>query len=612
MKLRVLFLIKYFFFWICAFVIAKLAFLFYQHAQSFNLPLNTWISIIWHGLKLDLSMAGYFTLFPGLVLFLGAFSNYKPASRIINIYTTVIIIVFLLITLTDFEIYKYWGVRLDSAPLRFLARPGEALASTSVFTLILYLIAFSGLIWLLFWIYHKTICNTLIGSHPSGIKGAMAMLLLTAALFIPIRGGFGVSPVNTGSVYFSDTAFANHAAINVVWNFSQSLVEGKETENPYSFYLAGTYEQKLESIYSDTTSSASVLNSSHPNVILIIMESFSAKLIEPLDGAKGVTPQFNALCREGILFNHIYSTDSRTDKGLATIISGYPVLEAIPILQYAEKTQNLPFISKSLDRKGYHSSFIYGGDVDFANIRSYLHNGGFTRITSDEDFKPALRVGKWGVPDQFVFDRFVEEIKADTGKWFKVMMTLTNHEPFEIPARPKFGNKSLSDKFYSSAYYADSCLGDFVRKIKASGIWETSLIIIVADHGSRLPNFDDVFQPRKHHIPLLWTGGAIKSDSLITKTGSQADIAVTLLRQLGIPSDDYVLGKDLLARGSASFAFYSIKNGIGMITDTSKFVYDFTTSNYSYTSGNPDSTHVRLAKSYQQYVFDHYLKLSER
>ncbi len=612
MKLRVLFLLKYFLFWTCTFIIAKLAFLFYQHAQSFALSPGTWLNILVHGLKLDISMAGYFTLLPGIVLLFTAFLNYKPAYTIINIYTVLIIIVFLLITLVDLELYKYWGVRLDSTPLRFLAKPKETLASTSLFTLIFYFAAFSGLTWLLYRIYHRLVSNSLASPGPAGFRGALMILFITAALFIPIRGGFGVSPVNTGSVYFSKTAFANHAAINVVWNFSQTLIEGKETENPYSFYATGTFEERLESMYKDTTGSAPMLKSRRPNIILIVMESFSAKLIEPLGGAKGVTPRFNALCKEGILFSHIFSTDSRTDKGLATVISGYPVLEAIPILQYAEKTQNLPFISKSLGSVGYHSSFLYGGDVDFANIRSYLHNGDFSNIISDTEFKASLRTGKWGVPDQYAFDRFITEIKADTGHWFRVMLTLTNHEPFEIPGHPKFGHKTLADKFYSSAYYADSCLGDFIDKVKASGLWENSLIIVVADHGSRLPDFDEVFEPRKHHIPLLWTGGAVKSDTVVSKTGSQADIAVTLLKQLNIPVTEYVLGKDLLAPGSASFAYYSIKNGIAMLTDSSGFGYDFTTGNYSYTYGKLDSTHLSLAKSFQQYVFGHYLKLSER
>ena len=113
-------------------------------------------------------------------------------------------------------------------------------------------------------------------------------------------------------------------------------------------------------------------------------------------------------------------------------------------------------------------------------------------------------------------------------------LEMTAAEPFEIPARSKFDNKTLTERFFSSAFYADSCLGDFIQRFRQTKMWNNTLVILVADHGSRLPDFDDIFEPRKHHIPLLWTGGAVVRDTVVNKTGSQADLAITLLRQLGI------------------------------------------------------------------------------
>lgn len=611
MKARLKFLMLYFIAWLCMFVIARLAFLFYQHSQSFALSPGIWMNIFIHGLKLDLSTAGYFTLLPAVIMGLTSFSNYRPAYYSINVYTLLIVLIFLLITLVDMEAYKYWGARLDSAPMRFLGKPKETLASSSFMTLVIYLTMFLLLLWLLYRLYRRYLATALKNSGKAGIAGILVFSLLAALLLLPIRGGWGVSPINTGSVYFSRNAFANHAAVNVIWNFGHSLLEGKESQNPYLFSKSKDYDASLKALYHDGDNPVPVLKTTRPNILLLILESFSAKLIEPLGGKPGVTPEFNALCKHGVFFSKIYSTDSRTDKGLATIISGYPVLEAIPILKYPEKTQHLPFISKSLMDSGYHVSFMYGGDVDFANMRSYLVNGGFAKISSGSYFPANLRTGKWGVPDHFVFDRFLEDIKADTGRWFKVMLTLTNHEPFEIPTNPKYGDRNLTEKFYSSAYYADSCLGDFIRRFKETGLWDNTLIIMVADHGTRLPDFDDIFEPRKHHIPMLWTGGAVAQDTVVTKTGSQADLAVTLLRQLGITTNGYILGKDILSPASRSFAFYSIKNGIAMVTDTSGFGYDFITAGLSYTYGRTDTAHVKIAKSLQQYIFEHYLRLSE-
>jgi phosphoglycerol transferase MdoB-like AlkP superfamily enzyme len=261
---------------------------------------------------------------------------------------------------------------------------------------------------------------------------------------------------------------------------------------------------------------------------------------------------------------------------------------------------------------GYRTSFHYGGDVDFANMRSYLINGEFNRIITEASFPVSERTGKWGVPDHFSFARFFNDIKADTGQWFHVMLSLSNHEPFEIPVRQKFGNKDLTGKFYSSAYYADSCLGDFTGRLKQSGMWDNSVVILVADHGVRVPDYSEVYAPRKFHIPMLITGGAVDKDSIVTKFGSQADLAVTLLHQLNIKTDSYILGKDLLASDSKSFVIYSYKNGIAMLTDSSGFGYDFSIRRFSFNYGSPDTTLVNLAKAQQQYVYQNYLDLSAR
>jgi len=603
---------KYLLFWLALFLLGKILFLLYEHEQSFALPLTDWFLILLHGFRLDLSTGGYFLIFPALIIAVTCPWKGNPAYHIINFYTIIFLILFLLITLVDLEIYKYWGSRLDSSPLRFLSKPGEVLASSSLITLILYFAAFAFLTFFLFWSYLRLVPRQLRDAGKVGFVGIPVFLLICASLIIPVRGGFNVSVINTGSAFFHTNTFANHAGINVIWNFGHSLVEKKESSNPYISFKNRDYETKLKELYQYEKHPPKILKVDRPNVVLIILESFTAKLVEPLGGAKGVTPCFNSLSQHGILFTNIYSTDSRTDKGLAALLSGYPVLESIPILKYPDKTIHLPFLSKSLKEHGYKASFCYGGDVDFANIRSYLVNGDFNRLTTETSFPVSERSGKWGVPDHFAFSRFLTDIKADSGQWFHVMLSLSNHEPFEIPVKQKFGNKDLTGKFYSSAYYADSCMGDFIRGFKEAGLWENSVVIFVADHGVRVPDYSEVYEPRKFHIPLLVTGGAVSKDSTVSKYGSQADMAITLLHQLGIKTDGYILGKDLLAPDSKSFAIYSYKNGIAMLTDSSGFGYDFSIRRFSFSQGAVDTTHVNLAKAQQQYVYQNYLDLSAK
>jgi phosphoglycerol transferase MdoB-like AlkP superfamily enzyme len=612
MKVRLIFLFKYIVFWLLLFLLGKLTFLLYEYNESFDLPLTDWFRILQHGFRLDLSTTGYIVCLPTLILAFSSVRPSKPVRFLLNVYSFLMLVAFLLITLVDLEIYKYWGTRLDSAPLRFLNTPGETLASSSLITLVLYFSTFLLFSWLFFRIYMRYIAAGLQNAGKAGWPCLILFLFITASLILPIRGGLNVSVINTGSAFFHRNTFANHAAINIMWNFGHSIVENKETSNPYVYFRNKDYDHDLKQLYAHKIPSSTFIKSEKPDIVLIILESFSAKVIESLGGAEGVTPDFNNLCKKGLLFSNIYAADSRTDKALATILSGYPVLEAIPILRYPDRTQHLPYLTKSLIKHGYQASFHYGGDINFANIRSYLVNGDFSQIISGADFPAAERTGKWGVPDNYVFDRFLEDIRSDSGPWFHVMMTLSNHEPFEIPVNPKFGSGNLTEKFYSSAYYADSCLGDFIRRYKESGLWDNSVVILVADHGTRVPDFSEVYEPRKFHIPLLFTGGAMIKDTVVSKMGSQADIAVTLLNQLKLETGEFILGKDLLSPDSRSFVLYSYKNGIAMLTDSTGFGIDFISGDYNFSYGPVQDLHVSYARSLQQYVFDNYLGLSER
>ncbi len=612
MKARLRYLLFYIVFWLLIFILAKITFLLYQHHESFALPIIDWFRIVFHGFKLDVSTTGYILLFPSFILAATSYLNWKTIYYSITIYTCIVLVVILVLTLVDLEIYKYWGTRLDKDPLRFLATPAETLASSTLLSIVIFVFAFLLTMSLLFLTYMKRIGSQIKHVVPAGWQGTVFFTLFTGFLILPIRGGTGVTAISTGSVYFHEKAFANQAAINVLWNFGQSLIEKKESENPYIYYTDDRYEQQLKELYVSNDSSRSVLKSTRPNIILIILESFTAKVIEPLGGEPGVTPAFNELAKEGVLFSNIYSTDSRTDKGLASIISGYPVVEAVPILRYPQKSSRLPFISSDLIHEGYHATFSYGGEIDFANMRSYLVSGNFSKILSDDHYPKSERSGKWGIPDHIMFERFYEEVLQDDEQpFFKVLMTLSNHEPFIVPGTPKFGNENLRQKFLSSAYYADSCLGTFIQKIKQSELWDDLLIVLVADHGARPPDYSENHDPRKYHIPLLWIGGSVKQDTVVIKFGSQADFAVTLMHQMNMKTEKYILGKDLLDPSSQSFAFYSYKNGIGMLTDTAGFGLDFISGDLNFSYGNVDDTLVSYAKTMQQFVFDNYLNLSD-
>ncbi len=607
MKARLKFFGLYFLFWLAIFILGKISFLLYHHSQSFLLPVQDWFRIIGHGFLLDLSATGYFSIIPLLVLFLTSYSRYKIPYHFLNAYTVILIIAFILVTLVDFEIYHYWGVRLDNTAFRFIGTPRDMLASSTWSVILVFFLSLLLLTFLFFYFYRRLVAVWLVNSQKPVWKGLLIFAALSPFLFLAIRGGVGIAPINISRVYFHPEPFPNYAASNVVWNIGHSFLENKDQPNPFKYLDDQTARRFLEDMLAEDSSRVDLLRTKRPNIVMFILESYTAKLIEPLGGLPGVTPQFNRLCGEGIFFTNLFANDSRTDKSIVSILSGYPALGKISIIKFPNKTQKLGILSREMAGAGYETSFYYGGDVDFASIRSYLVNGGFQNIVEVSDFDKSQQTGRWGVHDQYTFQRVYDDCNASVKPFFKVLMTLSNHEPFDIPVKQKFGNKTLDDRVSSSAYYTDSCIGDFIQKAKLTNWWNNTLIIMLADHGTKFPGGTIVYYPEKYRIPMIWTGGAIKSDTLISTYFSQSDLARTLLDQLGLDASAYPLSKDIL-RARHDFAFYEYNNGFGMMTDTAWYVFDNDLKKVILNEGEIPDFLLKGGKAMQQIVYDVFLK----
>ena len=607
MKDRIKFLIFYILFWLSLFIIGRLIFLFYHYHQSFELGFGDWIGIILHGLKLDFSTVGYILLLPVLVLIFAAFFPDKVSYYIINTYTVIFISIIAVITITDAELYNYWGFRLDKTPLQYINTPKDMLASVKWHTIFLgmtFLIAFAFIV---SFFYLKYISIFLLKTKPGKLKSAILFAVILPSLVIPIRGGFDTSPVNLSTAYFHENSFANHAAVNLLWNFGYSFTINSSKNSQFDYLEPELAKKITHNLYKENNKTNYLLKGNKPNIIIIILESFTAQLVEPLGGAKGVTPNFNELTRQGIFFTNFYANDSRSDKGIVAILSGYPSLGIVSVIRSPKKSQSLPFISKCLSAIGYNNSFYYGGDINFGNMNSYLYNGGFNSIISKSDYLKSEVLSSWGVPDHISFNRLFNDIDKSDGPFFKVYFSLSNHEPFDVPIKPVFKGTDSDSRMSNSSYYTDSCLGNFVSKLKASEYWDNTLLIILADHGHIFPGWAPAYSFRRYHIPMLWLGGVISKDTVITRHGSQVDIAETLLNQLQIPDKEFVFSKDLLSESSESFAFYAFKNGFGFITDSIRYVFDNDSRKVILKEGRINDTILNQGKALQQvYSMDYY------
>ncbi|MCK5461723.1 MAG: LTA synthase family protein, partial [Bacteroidales bacterium] len=333
-------------------------------------------------------------------------------------------------------------------------------------------------------------------------------LLCMPLLIIPIRGGLQTAPINTGSVYFHQETYVNHAAVNPVWNLVYTITEkGKLTQ---SFKIMSDEEavEIVEDMHKHDQNPIPVLNNTSPNIIIILLESFSIPLIAELGPDKDAAPNFNALVKEGIYFDRMYAAGTMTDRALGSILGGYPGIPGTCVIYYEQKTEKIPNLNKQLKSEGYGSAFIYGGDIDFAHIRSYLLTGGFEKVISEYDFDPALPRSNWGVPDHLTFQRLMEETNGASSPFMHILLTLSSHTPFDVPMETVFPGSDYQSKYLNSIYYTDKALGDFISEAMTRDWWDETLLILLADHSCRVGNLTE-HEEKRYNIPMLWLGGAL-------------------------------------------------------------------------------------------------------
>jgi phosphoglycerol transferase MdoB-like AlkP superfamily enzyme len=610
MQKRLIALCYYAIFWLVYFFFARLFFIVMQFHIALQDNIRGLSGTFLHGSRLDLSTIGYYMILPVLLATISLYFNRDWYRFFVRWYTYILIVFSSIIVVADANLYSYWGFRMDYTPMLYLKTPAEAMASVSTLKIILFLVTII-LISSLFIFFYNKLLDRLFGGFERmryWMPGMLLFMVLCSALLIPIRGGFGVAPINAGTVYFSKKMFLNHTAINAIWNVGTSAFTQKPVKNPYEFG-----DLKAASVLVDTLTVKrgvphKVLNTTKPNVIIIVLESFSGYLIGPTGGDTLVTPNFNRFIKEGVFFSEFYASGTRTDKAIPAILNGYPAQPAQSIVKEPRKSQSLPSLVKILIENGYYSSFWYGGEINFANFNSFVIGSGFHNIITKNNFDPVDYNSKWGVHDHILFRTLQDSMKSIREPFLSVVLTLSSHEPFEVPMEPVFEGKDDMTKYKNSVYYADRSLGAFIDWAKETKWWKNTLIVLVADHCARVSEEIPQYEQYVFKIPMLWIGGAVAERGIrINKLGSQVDIPLTLLNQLGMEGN-FPFAKDLLSDQSKSFAFYTFNEGFGFITDSSAFFYDQKLKKQVSEKGKSPEYAGENGKAYLQVLFNDYLK----
>lgn len=628
---QIIWFVKTYATFVVLFVLQKPLFLFLEKGSATQPVDNIFTelpAVIWHGLPLDLSMAGYLSVIPGFLSIAVVWLKRDLVKPIMNIY---FIIASLFITcsfLLNASLYPYWKYPLDSTPLfYFFTSPADAIASVSIWQVILSIVILIVLtigVW--FTLRMRGEKRQQYSRYSYGYGGfgsgkrnrfddfdrhrgrtSIILLLLTGLLFLPIRGGITVSTMNTGQAYYSQNAYLNHSAVNPLFSLLESITHQEDFASQYRFMK----DKEADKIFATMTSTSDentypLLNEATfkkgtPDILIVIMESFASDIMPSMGSYKDVAVCLDSIAQQSILFTRFYANSFRTDRGMVSVLSGYPAQPTTSIMRYPRKTSQLPSIARNLAKyKNYKTTYYYGGDADFCNMRSYLVSQGYQHIISDANFPIEDKLSKWGVPDHILAAKMMEDIKAQQNEkrpMLRILQTSSSHEPFEVPYH------RLKDKRLNAFAYTDSVMGAIVREYRKLPRWKNTLIVFVPDHvGGYKENLNDHDRSR-YQIPLILAGGAISRPMKVGIIGSQHDIAATLLGQLGVEHREFTFSKNMMSDATPKFAFFAVNDAFGIVSEENSLIYDNRAKRIVYDKGEK-GFNLKRGQAYLQKLYD--------
>jgi len=610
-------------FWMIYFFILRAVFILYNQGavHSEQVSVNEVFQVFYHALRVDMATAGYLLSIPLLLLSLAAIYPSGIFIRIINLVNLLLVIILALILGAELGIYPEWKSKLSAKSLAYLRRPDEAFFSISAnlfFSLlgISVFVAYGG------WYLYKRLVIKGFYLVRVKIQWVLLFFIVSAGILgIGARGGVGPIPVSPSASYFSSKPFLNHAAVNSGFNIAISILESNKYnyENPFKYFPEKDIDHITSRLFEyPEDDMVEILDTIRPNVVVLLLESWSADLIASLGGEPGITPEFESLVEDGILFTDFYSSGSRSQQAIASILSGFPATPYTTVTENADKYSNLPSLVKLLKQEDYYTSFYFGGELTYGNIKAFLYNNEFDNIVEQKDFDDNIPAGRLGIHDEFLFSRYLQDYQSMEEPFFSMIFTLSSHSPYDQPKEDVLDWGGTENAFINSAYYTDSCLGVFFDEARKLDWFSNTLFIIAADHSHNTYRNHPLESFNYHQIPLLFYGDVLKPELMGTKNdliSMTPDIPVTLMKQMDIEPVDFIWGKNLFNPLAPGYAYFELHYAFGWKRPTGYYVYSWDWDHYYESWIDPEAAPeeeqqvMAEGKAYLQKVFQAFLDL---
>lgn len=561
-------------YWALLFGWGKVCFLAFHSADWQTEPIASVLQALVQGWRVDLSMMSYFMALQLLLLVALVFSGRGFWWRWFQNITLFLSFLVVFVQVVELPLYTEWNHKLTFKALWFFRNPGEVFHTASwaqLFGITGATGVFFAAAW---WIQRRFL------PRPGGknrLSASISLVVLLPLLLLGARGGLSPIPIQVSEAWYSSNPTLNAAATNSAFHLMSNVLQNLEAVEPYRFMPREQAQAKVSTLYPEIQGVGElVLKNTRPNIVLVVLEGWSADVVEGLGGYKGSAPNLSRLIREGISFDSCYASGNLSDQGIGAVFSAFPAQPRTSIVTLPSKYPALPCLTHSLKQAGYSSSFLFGGQLMYGNIRSYIYHNGFDTVEEEKSFPSSMYRGRLGVHDGDLFQRQLQIMKSARQPYFGALFTQSTHGPYDIPSTTKAGWGGKMEDYLSGLQYADSCLGAFVNQARQIPGYENTLFVFISDHHHDTPRGYSYFAPEYRRIPFVLFGEAIKPEYRglqLHRITSQLDLAATLLAQLGLKADDFSWSRNALNPQTPESAFYAFDEGMGIITPGGQVVW---------------------------------------
>lgn len=588
----------FFMYWLLIFSFQRILFIGY-HVNEIpkNTGLLSCLMVFLYSFRLDLSTIAF--LAPLYIIIKSIQISYSTRWLNILLKSLIYTYVFLVSFIHSGEVIAYyeWGHKLTSRVFMHLAMPDEVVRTadgSSIFHFTLLLLIELSVAFLLLRKV-KSIIDSPSHEKPTTLfpylKSIATIFVGLPICLILARGGVQQIPINIDAAYFSKHQILNDVSVNSCYFFGNSFVLYNKSDASEHLPKITPQAAQLEinRLFAfNREHENNFISEARPNIVIIILEGWSANAMGSIKPCKTATPNFDNLAKEGLLFTKIYATNTTSEIGNTSIFAGYPSIPETAISLYPEKHRNLPTINEKLQNKGYSTHYLFSGDLKYGNIKGFLMEHHFDELEDEADFPKELKRGKLNYYDQDLYTLLLKKISVTKSPFLHCAFTGSTHSPYDYPLLKKNPFSGEEDNYLNSMVYADQCLGDFITKSKKTSWYKNTIFVVVSDHGHASPGINSPFETAFFNIPMLIFGEPIIKEyrgKKINKIGSQADLAATLLHQLHMDSKEFLYSKDLMSPNAHEFAFYSTIRGYGYINPLGNIRYNFDAKKFTTSNG---------------------------